>query len=286
MAADSQQTAFVFGAGYLGYPVAKGLLREGWEVGLLTRSAEKAKNFRAEGFSPVVGDWRSWDIARRIPPASRILIAVGHDSRTGSSRRETYVEGLRRVLPAIPAEAEVVYVSSTGVYHQDGGVWVDEFSPARPQSEGGRAHLEAESLLCRTRRSGIGKTVVLRMAGLYGPSRVPRLAAMRPGVPLAIKDGFLNLIHQRDAVRAILGAWNQPEAQPLYVVSDGTPVCRRDFYREVAKHLGLRELEFTEGPGGRSEGSKRVWSARMQRDLVPRLEYPSFREGLAQIFSR
>lgn len=278
---ENLQTAFVFGCGYLGEPVCKVLQQSGWKVATLTRNRQRAKELTARGYEVVVGDWRDGRVAQLLPERiSRVLIAVGHDSKSSASRFETYVLGLQRVLPRIPLSADLVYVSSTGVFHQDGGVWVDETSSTRPTSEGGAAHLAAEQTLWRYRRGGEGKTVVLRMAGLYGPGRVPRLAHVASGGEMAVPDGYLNLIYRSDALKAILRAWEHPQPSPLYVVSDGCPVDRREFYREVARVWEKPEPQFVTGGSGRSEGSKRVWSARALRDLLRPLDQPTYREGL------
>lgn len=280
MLSEPAGNALIFGCGYLGFPVALSLLREGWRVSTLTRSESRARELATWGIEALVGDWTSPHLPRSFPPVSRVLVAVGHDSATGKSRHQTYVEGLQRVLPRVNPESDWIYISSTGVYHQGGGVWVDETSSTRPQSEGGRALLAAEQLLWRARRGGAGKTVVLRMAGLYGPGRVPRLREMKAGEPFAATPGYLNLIHQTDAVAAIMAAWACGSPRETYVIADGVPVERADFYREVARRAGMREVRFVAGTGGRSEGSKRVWPARMRRDLLRTLAMPSFREGL------
>ncbi len=199
--ADLQpHTAFVFGCGYLGKRVAIRLIAEGWQVSALTRSRQRAAALGQLGIQPVLGDWTDRRFIDAVAPAERVLIAVGFDSRGGKSRHEVYVEGLQNALRAVPAASDCVYVSTTGVYHQGGDQWVDEMSPARPAREGGQSHLRAEELLRRQRAASSGRTVVLRMAGLYGPERVPRLQAVREGVPLDVQgDSYLNLIHIDDA---------------------------------------------------------------------------------------
>ncbi|XZE55306.1 SDR family oxidoreductase [Planctomycetaceae bacterium SH139] len=295
MADFQPPTAFVFGCGYLGKRVAIRLVEQGWQVSALTRSRQRAAALGQLGIQPVLGDWTNRRFIDAIPPAERVLVAVGFDSRGGKSRHEVYVEGLRNALRAVPATSDCVYVSTTGVYHQGDDQWVDETSPAKPSREGGQAHLRAEELLWRQRASSSGRTVVLRMAGLYGPERVPRLQAVRQGTPLDVQgDSYLNLVHIDDAASCVLAAWQQPRVERLYAIADGTPVLRRDYYQELARLAGAPPAQLAEsrrplaiagtaGERGRAEGSKRIWTRRMRRDLLPQPQYPSFREGLAAV---
>ena len=117
-----------------------------------------------------------------LPEVASVLFAVGYSRTSEASIHEVYVEGLRNVLDALPAATgPVVYISSTGVYAQKDGQWVDEDSECEPDREGGRACLAAEQCLVAHLR-GAGATI-LRMAGLYGPGRLPRSADLIAGHP-------------------------------------------------------------------------------------------------------
>ena len=280
-------TAFVFGCGYLGRRVAKRLLATGWHVSALTRSRENAKALAGMGIVPILGDWTDRRVIQRIPAARRVLFSVGYDGRGGHDRHTVYVEGLRNALFAVRPESSVVYVSTTGVYHQGGNQWVDEASPTHPSREGGKAHLQAEELLWRRRpATASGRTVALRMAGLYGPGRVPRMRSVAKGETIeADPQSFLNLIHIEDAADCVIAAWEVARAERLYAVSDGTPVRRGEFYAEIARQLGVVAPQLQGEASGRSEGSKRIWNRRMRRDLLPRVAYSSYREGLRALCS-
>lgn len=288
------QTAFVFGCGYLGSRVAKLLISAGWKVGALTRSRDRAGFLKGIGVDPVVGDWTDSRVYERIASADRVLIAVGYDGARPlgggfarvRTRQEVHVEGLRLALKNIAPESRVVYVSTTGVFHQADGGWVDENSPAKPARGGGESHLRAEELLARVRRGwGNRAGVVLRMAGLYGPGRVPRAESIRRGEVLAADPaGYLNLIHIDDAAACVMAAWECESPESLYVISDGNPVIRGQYYEEIAKLLRAPRPQYvgtlTSGLSQRSDSNKRIWNKRMQRDLLPRCQFPSYREGL------
>ncbi len=201
------------------------------------------------------------------------------------SRSAVYVDGLRAVLDAVSPEVRrVILISSTGVYAEHGGGWVDESSPCQPSRESGRALLAAEQALAAHRFGGLG--IVLRLAGIYGPGRLPRRAELATGEPLPIAAGeHVNLIHVEDAAAAVLAAEARAQPPRTYVISDGHPVERREYLAELARQFGLPPPSFRDplpGEGsGRRGGDKRVSNARMLAELHVKLAYPTYREGLA-----
>ena len=339
----------VVGCGYLGVRVARLALTRGDQVWATTRRRERAAELAAEGISPLVVDWTDRRTMRDLPEVDGVLVAVSYDPRGGSDRETAIVGGLSNLLTAIGAgragnsargnpvasrnaasgsgdSPRMCYISTTGVYHQADGRWVDESSPTHPRREGGQAHLRAEQRLHRAWPGG--PWTILRLAGIYGPGRVPRVADVIAGRPLASSDrGHLNLIHVDDAAAAVgvvlgiggerpmAGLGDPAGLRHLYVVADDRPVVRGEFYREVARQAGVDPPRFvasTESTAGNGSGSatgkgsggpervppqqetsprrgdtdKRVWNRRMKRDLLPRLRYPSYREGLADVLGR
>lgn len=285
----SKKTALIFGCGYLGKRVARRLQSQDWDVCAVTRNAGNARIMQDEGIFPVVADWTRAATLRDLPPADRILVAVGWDRSGGQSQHDVYVGGLRNALQATSPQSNLVYVSSTGVYHQSGGLWVDEASPCRPASgSGGWAHLQAEALLRQQRPRS--PWTILRMAGLYGPDRVPRAKDIISGAPVAAPtEGYLNLIHIDDATSAVMAAWQtNVTSTKTYVVSDGVPVIRQTYYEEIARVLGRPLPQFTAADPAamasrRATTSKRIWPARMRRDLCPQLAFPDYRAGLRSV---
>jgi len=295
----------IIGCGYLGLRVGERAKSAGWSVSATSRS--RLAFLEEQGFAPVRFDWNEARdlalIANTIETEGidRILIAISHDRRSNVDRYVSQVDGLARFLGAVRSASnarptpDVVYISTTGVYHQTGGVWVDESSTTRPTRDGGRAHLIAESKL----RSCLGTAdwTILRLSGIYGPGRVPRAADVRAGRPIASPpDGHLNLIHVDDAASGVMSAfsWRDrnatslPPRQRLYVVSDDSPVLRRQFYQEIATQTNSPAPTFVDpaadsGVRFRSETDKRVWNRQFKRDLVPKLQYPGHIEGLRSI---
>jgi nucleoside-diphosphate-sugar epimerase len=278
------------GCGYLGSRVGARWLAAGEEVSMITRSEENAKAFAQQGYKPIVADVTEPATLTNLPPVQIVLYAVGYDRQSGASIDDVYVTGLRNVLNQLPAPARVVYISTTGVYGPgESGSWVDESSPCEPTRPGGKASLAAEQLLA-AHPNGANR-VVLRMAGLYGPGRLPLAAQVRTGEPVpAEPEAYLNLIHIDDAAQVVVLAAKAEKPANCYCVSDGRPVLRRDFYEELARLLAAPSPTFAlpESAGAstrRGSGDKRISNERLVGDLAVRFEYPSYIEGLTAICS-
>lgn len=268
--------------------VALRWLAEGGAVWAVTRDAGRCPALAAAGIRPLVADIMAPETLRQLPRADTILFAVGYDRTSGHSIRQLYVAGLRNVLEHLPtASQRFIYVSSTGVYGQSGDVWVDEDSPCEPTREGGRACWQAEQTLLLSPWSL--RSVVLRMAGIYGPGRIPRRKELQAGETIdAPSEGYLNLIHVDDAATAVIAAEQQASPPALYCVSDGQPVIRREYFRELTALLHAPEPQFRVPRQGqpaaeRASSSKRVSNRRLLAELKLDLRYPSYRAGLAAI---
>lgn len=284
----NSQRILVFGCGYLGLRVARKAVAQGHQVWGSTRDIQKGEFLRESGIVPIVADWTDRRSLTDLPSVDRLLVSVSFDPRSQVNRWEAQVGGLRNLLNSIAPETAVCYISTTGVFHQTDGRWVDETSPTRPTRASARAHLLGEALLHRLRPDA--PWTVLRLAGIYGPGRIPRIADVRAGRPIhSPEHGFLNLIHVDDAADAVLSSWSQA-TERLYLVADDLPVVRRDYYRFIAQRCGAPEPQFLSSASSspkllRSESNKRVWNRRMKRDLIRRLRYPTYREGLTDLLS-
>lgn len=283
-------TRLILGCGYLGRRVSRAWLADGREVAAVTRSPLRAEELGRAGIRPIVADVTRPETLASLPRAETVLYSIGFDPRRGPSRRDVTVRGLQNVLEALDGETgRLIYTSTTGVIGDHRGAWVDEATECRPVREAGRLALEAEELL---RGHPLGsRAIIVRLAGLYGPGRIPKLADIQAGRPVAAPEGsFLNLIHVDDAVKVILAAESKATLPRTYLASDGSPTGHREFYREIARRLGARPLQFTSpAPGSRAAaaalGNKRVSNRRMLEELEIELRFPSFRQGLAAILS-
>jgi nucleoside-diphosphate-sugar epimerase len=277
----------IVGCGYLGSRVAARWQAAGDQVHVVSRSPDRARQWSEQGFHSHVADVTQPSTLQHLPPAETVLVAVGFDRRSGLAMRDVYVQGLAHLLAALPPDpGRLIYVSSTGVYGQSAGERVDEDSPCEPSREGGLASWEAEQRLLA---HPLGRrSVRLRLAGLYGPGRIPFLAALAAGEPLATPaDSLLNLIHVDDAADVVCWAAHAAPVPGLYVVSDGHPVVRREFYAEVARRIGAAVPRFVDPDAAASQaqraagGHKHVDSQRLWSAIGVPPRYPTHREGLA-----
>ncbi|MFO0809858.1 MAG: SDR family oxidoreductase [Gemmataceae bacterium] len=263
----------VLGCGYLGKLVAERCER----VTALTRSPERAVEFQRRGWHPIIGD--ILDPSLRLPEADVTVFAVGFDRRTGRSRREVYVGGLRNVLTLLPQNNRLIYVSSTGVYAQTDGSEVNETSPTEALDETGRVVCDAERLLLEYQPDAIR----LRFAGIYGPGRFLRTESIKLGEPVpGNPDAWLNLIHVEDGARAVMAAIRCGASGEVYNVVDNEPVKRHDYFVHLARLVGAPPVVFApEQPSRGRTTNRRVSNRRMREQLGVELIYPTYREGLA-----
>lgn len=188
---------------------------------------------------------------------------------------ELYVAGLRNVLIRLPAPKRFIYISSTSVYGQRNAEWVDELSPTEPTEEAGRVVLSAERAL----REFLPEALVLRFAGIYGPNRILRRPALEQGIPIATDpEGWLNLIHVEDGVRAIMAAEEHGRDASTYNICDDRPVQRREFYGHQARLLHASEPKFK--PPLLPENNRRILNHKMKIELGVELRYPDYQKGI------
>ncbi len=280
----------ILGCGYLGLQVARQWLAGGETVHAVTRSAERASEFKRMGLSPIVADVSDLaSLAGRLPETETVLYAIGFDAKAGKSRKEVQLDGLVAVLDALsPATSRLIHVSTTGVYAQTDGKWIDENSECRPTREAATVALGAEAII---RNHALGeRSFILRLAGIYGPGRIPHRGDLIAGRAIAAApDDFLNLIHVDDAVSAILAVEANGTPPRTFLVSDGHPVRRSEFFAEYARLVGAPPPRFEIPPpdllaASRSGSNKRVSNARIRSELGFSPRYPSYREGLSATF--
>ncbi|MGL4551697.1 MAG: SDR family oxidoreductase [Gemmataceae bacterium] len=266
-------TVLIVGCGYLGTRVAARLLARGDHVIATTRKPERADAFRRAGIDPFLFDVLS---PTPLPAADAVIHAVGFDRTQGVPMRAVYVDGLRNVLARTDLGTRFVHVSSTSVYGQTGGEWVDEDAVTEPRDEAGRVVLEAERLVRDHRRT----PVILRFAGTYGPGRQIGAVGLRAGKPVAgDPDKWLNLVHVEDGAAAVVAALSRGEG--VLNVADGSPVLRRDYYAHLAALIGAGPPTFAPTP---DPANRRIDAARMSERLgvVPR--FVDYRAGLADAY--
>ena len=144
--------------------------------------------------------------------------------------------------------------------------------------------LEAEALLHGHR---LGPGTVLRLAGIYGPGRLPRMESLRAGEPIAADpDSWLNLIHVDDAASIVIAVADHASPGPLYVVSDGRPVLRREWYGHLATLTGSPAPRWTAPDPAARGGDKRVNPRRLLEEIGPGIGHPDALRALGGILSK
>jgi nucleoside-diphosphate-sugar epimerase len=270
----------VAGCGFLGEAAADFFAAKGWSVIGLTGSEESAARLAGKPYSVFAADLTSASsvaaLRNRIGPCAAVLHCASSGRGGADAYRAIYVDGCTNLVANFP-EARLIFTSSTSVYAQTDGDWVDEDSPAEPFRETGRLLLEAEAV---TRHAS---GAILRLAGIYGPGRSVLRRKFLDGTAVLENGGtrWINQIHRDDAVAAVDAIMSAKDPIGLCNVVDGRPATQREVYGWLAEHFD-RPLP-PEGPADlhRKRGwtSKRVSNARL-RALGWTPAFPSYREAL------
>lgn len=269
----------VAGCGYLGIALGERLAAAGCEVFGLRRRAEALP----AAIRPIAADLGDPATLRALPSGLEVVFYTAAAERGDEAAyRRAYVEGVRNLLAALGAQAGLrrfCFASSTAVYAQSAGEWVDEGSETAPTEFRGRVLLAGEALA----RAGRFPATVLRLGGIYGPSRTRLLDEVRAGRAHFVPGRFTNRIHRDDAAGAFAHLAALPDAQDVYLGVDCDPAEEREVYAWLAERLGAPPPRAAEGaPPGRRAGSKRCRNARLLAAGY-RFRHPSFREGYAAL---
>ena len=284
----------ILGCGYVGTELGRQLQAAGHEPVGVRRSDAGLSAIRNAGFDAVRADVTDSDALAAVPDVDAVVFAASSGGRGADAAREVYVDGLRTAVEQFGEREEspeqFVYTSSTGVYGDHGGDWVDEETPLDPTTAKTQVLAEAERV-CRSDAPAYGMdSTVVRFAGLYGPHRY-RLGRYVEG---PVTEGYLNMIHRDDAagvVRFALTDESAAEAAVLLAVDD-EPVSKWAFADSLAAECGVeapekRTVEDRLDAGDlstpaerRLQTSKRCSNDRL-RDLGYDYDYPTYREGYA-----
>lgn len=265
----SPRSVVIAGAGDLGSRLALRCAARGEDVIALRRrdvaSLDGVRHLRVdlatgEGFS-------------RLPRRPDALVfCAAPDQRTEASYRALYVDGLRRLLDALEVP-RVIFVSSTAVYAEDAGEWVDETTAARADAFNGRVLLEAERELA-AHEGGIA----LRLSGIYGPGRDMMIRRAREG--RADRPRWTNRIHVDDAAAALVHLLDLRQPERVYLGNDDLPSLECEVQAWVRDRERLPAVSTASEP----ESGRRVCNARLRAiGWIP--AYPDFRSGYGQLLS-
>jgi nucleoside-diphosphate-sugar epimerase len=219
-----------------------------------------------------------------LPPGiTRLVYALAPGARTEDAYREVFIDGLRHLLQALDTRRlrRIVFVSSSAVYGDHDGGWIDETTPAAPLGMNGAVLLQAEQWLAA---QGLPATS-LRLAGLYGPGRlqlVRRLCAGQVRVPRGTQH-WANRMHADDAAAAIAHLLMLPQVEDVYLGTDDTPLPLDTLYDHIAALAGCPPPP--DGPAPAGVGSKRLSNARLRASgFSP--AWPDARDGYAALLAQ
>ncbi|MFD1913522.1 SDR family oxidoreductase [Halodurantibacterium flavum] len=275
------------GHGYSAATLSRRLLSRGWRVTGTTRSPQKATTLAAGGVTPLL--WPVDSLGEALAGATHLLISIAPDA-AGDPVLATHAGELR----AARHLQWVGYLSTTGVYGDRAGGWVDETSELAPATRRGEQRVRAEAAwqaLCD--EAGL-PLHIFRLAGIYGPGRGPFEKVRNGTARRIIRPGqVFSRIHVEDIATTLEASMDRPDPGAIYNVCDDDPAPPQEVIAHAAQLLGLppppeepfETAEMT--PMARSfyAESKRVSNRRMKEDLGVHLRYPTYREGLQALLS-
>ena len=285
-----KERVLIIGCGYVGLPLGAELVRQGHEVFGLRRSTNAAGELRSAGIILLPGDIAQPETLQMISqPFDWVVNCAASGGGDAAAYRQLYLQGTRNVLAWLATRPllKYVYTSSTSVYGQDDGSWVDESSAAEPSTDTGRILVETENLL----RSAAGErnfpSVILRLAGIYGPERGYWFKRLLLGEARISGDGtrLLNIIHRDDVVGCIITALRQAQGGEIYNAVDDEPVTQMEFFRWLCSRLNKpmppRVSLDTVSERKRGVTDKKVSNHKLKQELGYRFKFANFREGYA-----
>lgn len=272
----------VVGCGDTGRRVAAQWLAQGAQVTGWVRTSDSAARLQQLGVRSRVVDL---DADAPCPDPVDVVYYFAPPPREGDvdSRLDRFLTALGKQQPR-----RLVYISTSGVYGDCAGAWVDETRPVNPQTPRAQRRVAAE----RSLAAWDGDWVILRAPGIYGPQRLP-LDKVRAGEPV-LRDadcGWSNRIHIDDLANVAVLAATRGPAQGIYNASDGAPTKMAAYYGEMARLLGVALPVEIDWPTAQREfsplrlsflaESRRLDNRRLINELGVRLRYAILRDGLA-----
>jgi nucleoside-diphosphate-sugar epimerase len=279
----------ILGCGYIGLELAR-QLQPAHDVVGVRRSESGLAAVEATGAEAVQADVTEPETLEAVPDSDWVVFTASSGGRDVEAAREIYVEGLRETIDHFCSRSSVpdriVYTSSTGVYGDHDGEWVDEKTPIDPTTDKTEVLAEAEEIATQRPIDDTDGTVA-RFAGLYGPDRY-RLERYVEG---PVTEGYLNMVHRADAAGAVRFLLEEDHARREVVnVVDDEPVAKWEFADWLAGECGepdppkvtkeerLEDPDLSEAGRRRIQTSKRVGNDKL-RDLGYECTYPTYREG-------
>lgn len=259
------------------------LLQKHYRILALLRDPARGAELRALGVVPVAGDLDDRRSLRRLAGLAHAVLHLAPPP--GEGRHDTRTRNLLAALSLGASPKQLVYISTSGVYGDCGGAWVDETRPVHPQTARAQRRADAEQQIRGwAERNGV-KAAILRVPGIHAEDRLP-LERLRAGTPsiVAAEDGYANHIHADDLARILVAALRRAGPNRIYHASDDAPTKPGDYLDALADASGLPHpprISRAEAQRMLPETllsfineSRRLSNGRMKRELEVVLRYP------------
>lgn len=268
----------IIGCGYVGSALAEVLIGAGLDVVATTTSAGRIPELQSLGVRAELLDIADVDRLAAVLADRQVVYLTIAPKHRGTDYRDVYLAAAQHLAVAVARVPvrRVIYTSSTRVYGQDDGSWVDESSPTEPRDERGRVLLKAENVLLELGKDGGDplSVSVVRLAGIHGPGREPaKRVRTLAGTQQSGGDAYVNLIHRDDIVSALV-ALLDVQHHGVLNLSDDAPEPRRVFYDRLIAHSGLPAIDWIDESSSQHTG-KRVRNDRIKRLLGIQLAHPT-----------
>jgi nucleoside-diphosphate-sugar epimerase len=287
---------FIIGCGDVGSHLAQRLMQNNRSVVALARSSASAARLLAQGITPHRGDLDHPATLHSLPVAGALLyyLAPPPDQGRSDNRMRHFVAALDAAPRPRPPPRQIVYLSTSGVYGDSAGAWLTEESPVNPQAERAHRRVDAETVLGRWCAAHRVPLTLLRVAGIYGPGRLP-VSRLERGVPVLREEecGYTNRIHLEDLVTICLAVAQQTAGVEIYNVSDGHPGTMTSYFTAVADALGIPRPKALTLEQARQQlspamlsylcESRRLDNRKLLQGLGVTLRYPDLAAGLQAI---
>lgn len=274
----------VVGAGYTGRRIGAALADGGHDV-IITNRNDNRPDGQASGAQRLLLDLDN-PITIHLPERPLAIVYLVPPAAERPDRR------LTRLLHALPDSVmRLVLASTSGVYGDCGGALIDETAETNPQTERALRRVAQERLLTDWAQANSVPYAILRIAGIYGPGRLPT-AAIRAGEPvIAASDAHPgNRIHVDDLASVAVAALTSTDANGIFNVADGNHVSSTEFYIRVARFAGLKAPPQVDRETARRKfgeirysflaESRRLEIARLRDDLGVDLRYSDIDAGI------
>ena len=286
------QQLLILGCGYVGTRLAKACLRKNISVFATTRREKHADSLKKLGIKPLLVA-TPCDIPVNILQQTTLLVDSIPLTRHADDMSASQLEWLANIAPKLTQLQWAGYLSTTGVYGDADGAWVNESHPCNPSSSRGIGRRQAEQAWLNANLPA----EIFRLAGIYGPERnlIERLKAGDYKAVQWNPPHYSSRIHVDDIIAALLAAMQSPSPARIINLADDLPLPHADYVQRLAALLKLPKPIILNPEEGKEQLSatalsffsdnKRISNQRLHDELLPQLIYPTFEQGIAAILN-